>query len=95
MWRKLDQQLDDYISSNFTAKIRTHAKLKKMQKTTVLNALYLRLDKGMSGFDFVESVYDKKFETYIQENFREPENDEILLQDLGIENEEENSREYF
>lgn len=59
-------QLRDYINSNFTAKIRSSSKkLSSLQKVATVKRLYEKLNRGMTGLEFIEVIYNKNFEEFL------------------------------
>ena len=70
-------QLHDYIISNFTARIRANSKLCKLQKDNVVKTLYSKLERGMNGREFIETIYDINYEEYLQSNFIDQEFEDV------------------
>lgn len=106
-YKKNEIQYNDYKSSSYTARIRLKSNNKyKLQKENVIKNLYLKLEKGLSGLEFVESFYAKDYERYMEELSGILNNDEMgvsieFFNDINEDSEEsvdnfdENLSEYF
>ncbi|KAG5666523.1 hypothetical protein PVAND_014544 [Polypedilum vanderplanki] len=71
-YEKMVFQLKDYINSDFQKKIRlSNKRTEKFQKEAVIKRLYSKLEKGMTGLQFVENVYSGDYEKLFKEVLEE------------------------
>jgi hypothetical protein len=83
MYKKIDSQLQKYVSSNYEAQIRTKRKKQSLQKDRVIHYLYEDLTNGViSGCDFVDKFWNLDFDQFMREKMRN------VLSDCDIDNQE-------
>jgi hypothetical protein len=71
-YKKIQVQLQMYVASNYTARIRANSRTKQLVKKTRVAALYKKLDtKLLSPLEFVERFYDYSYEEFIMESYTE------------------------
>lgn len=87
-------QLKAYVASGFKLKIRKRASAGVILKKVVIARAQKRLETTRSGMEFVENLFEKKYEEYLEKlEIVEEYEDESTF--LDLENPEEYSSMYF
>lgn len=67
IYQQTQVQLNNYIKSNLTTGIQENNKINKFATENLIQHMYNKLAKGMSGISFIETFYGLKFEKFLQE----------------------------